>query len=383
MGKLFQYLGMPCLLPFIFLWYVLAYVAAILMTMTVVPSVLLAKRLYWAVPFIPHIWKAQGPVLGNYMKISFEASYCINVLKRMLTLPLRRQLPEFYIVGFPKAGTTSLANHLKTHPAIDGLAGLPWHETLSKESHFFNGVFGPDTASSERLYRSFFPTVFRRWWAETIRGVDKWMCFDACPVPGCLPFTAERISNMTPNAKIIFMLRDPTSGVFSAEVMLRNMGVPLSWSLMEEAVEEDPRFMDLKEDKKMWEKLENLKPNDPLPEDFPQFFYMRMASYLKSGCYAERIEPFLRHFPRDNLMFIDFKEFVENTEEVVKEVLDFVGADAGRYKYKKLPAGMKTLYKGRRIHPSVKERLAEYFRDSNNKLYSLLGRDFHWGDVES
>lgn len=51
-------------------------------------------------------------------------------------------------------------------------------------------------------------------------GVEKWLCFDACPVPACVPFTAERIANMTPDAKIIFMLRDPVSGVFSAEIMV-------------------------------------------------------------------------------------------------------------------------------------------------------------------
>ena len=40
-------------------------------------------------------------------------------------------------------------------------------------------------------------------------------------------------------------------------------------------------------------------------------------------------------------MFIDFKEFVGNTEEVVKEVLQFVGAETSRYRYKELPPGMK------------------------------------------
>ncbi len=72
-----------------------------------------------------------------------------------------------------KAGTTSLANHLKQHPALSGLDGLPWHESLSKESHFFNGVLGCSHASSALLYRSFFPTILCRWWSEYIRGVEK------------------------------------------------------------------------------------------------------------------------------------------------------------------------------------------------------------------
>eukprot|EP00210_Caulerpa_lentillifera_P001312 g1262.t1 len=310
--------------------------------MLIVPSVLLAKRLYWCCPFIPYIWKTNG-VLGKYMRIAFEASYCINVLKRLYTLPLRQKLPDFYIVGFPKAGTTTLANHLKRHLAIDSISGLPWHETLSKESHYFNGVFGSSQCASATLYRSFFPTFFRRWWVEVVLRQQKWLCFDACPVPACLPFAAERIAQLTPNAKIIFMLRDPVAGVFSAEMMLRNLGVPLPWSLVEEARETDPRFMELREDVRIWNKLRNLSPEDPLPEEFPEYFYNHIHSYLQSGKYAERIEPFLQHFPRDNLMFVDFKELIKNTSETVTQVLEFVGADPNVYDFKQLPPGMKIL----------------------------------------
>ena len=41
------------------------------------------------------------------------------------------------------------------------------------------------------------------------------------------------------------------------------------------------------------------------------------------------------------MMFIDFNEFTENTEDVVKEVVRFVGADPSLYKHSALPPGMK------------------------------------------
>lgn len=44
------------------------------------------------------------------------------------------------------------------------------------------------------------------------------MCFDACPVHACMPHVAPRIAALTPSAKIILMLRNPVSGLFSAEV---------------------------------------------------------------------------------------------------------------------------------------------------------------------
>lgn len=76
--------------------------------------------------------------------------------------------------GLQKCGTTSLAEHLKRHPGLSGVCGLPYHDTLSKESHFFAGVLGRGSmAHSAAAYRSFFPTFVSRWWAEVVIGVDK------------------------------------------------------------------------------------------------------------------------------------------------------------------------------------------------------------------
>jgi hypothetical protein len=221
------------------------------------------------------------------MRLGFEGAYCINVVTRLLTLPLRTALPDFYIVGFPKAGTTSLAAYLQAHPAISGVDGLPHHEALRKESHFLAGALGRGAraATSPALYRSFFPTVVARWWAEAVLGVDRvsgrlgagpaggtcggplaprrselrkarrlapstlpapaftqWMCFDACPTYVCLPYAAERLARLTPAAKIVVMLRDPADGLFSSETMLRNLGCPLPWTLTEpDQGEADPR----------------------------------------------------------------------------------------------------------------------------------------------
>jgi len=318
------------------------------------------------------------------MRLGFEATYCMNVVRRFLTLPLRRQLPCFYIIGFPKCGTTSLANHLKMHPAFSCIDGLPWHDVLSKESHYLNGVMGARSACSKTIYRSFFPTILSRWWAECVKGVSEWMCFDACPLPACLPYTARRIHKLTPNAKLIFMVRDPVNGCFSAEIMLRNIGVDLKWSFMEDLVPSDPRFAETAEDTAFWKMLSKIGPDDPLPPQMMKQFYERCSTVLRCGRYAERVKPFLDLFPKENIMFVDFKEFITNTESVVKQVVEFIGADPGMYKYKELPAGMAGERKGRRMHPAVRCKLVEYFREYNLRLYAMLGRDFGWteSDIE-
>lgn len=105
-ASILDYTIIPLILPFVGLWWLVAFIAGWLATFAIIPSALLAQRLYWACPFIPHIWGQFGPVRGFLVRIGFEASYCINVTTRFLTLPLRRQLPAFHIVGFPVSGQT-------------------------------------------------------------------------------------------------------------------------------------------------------------------------------------------------------------------------------------------------------------------------------------
>lgn len=81
-----------------------------------------------------------------------------------------------------------------------------------------------------------------RWWSEAVLGVPRWMCFDACPTFACLPHVAARAAAITPSAKLVVMVRDPVAALFSAETMLRNMGMPLSWSLAEQLQPQDMRF---------------------------------------------------------------------------------------------------------------------------------------------
>ncbi|KAI3436813.1 hypothetical protein D9Q98_006223 [Chlorella vulgaris] len=380
MGKLFDFVVFPLLLPGILLWLLAARLLSLLAPFLVLPMIILGRRLSWACPFIPFIWKQCGWFQGTLLRIGFEATYTMNVCRRFLTLPLRRRTPDFLIVGFAKAGTTSMANHLHRHPAISGIDGLTWHEALSKESHFFSGALGRHSgASSAAIYRSYFPTVLQRWWVERVKRAGKWLCFDACPVNACLDFTADRLAAISPNAKLIFMMRDPVQGAFSAEIMMRNLGVPLSWSWTEDVAAGDTRFAESPDDVRFWNQVATLPPGAALPEDLNQRLYFSPYGLLRCGHYADRIAPFLRHFKRENMMFIDFADFTSNTEGVVREVLQFVGADPSLMPFKALPPGMQGERRGRQMHPSCKRKLQQHFAEPNQRLYALLGRDFGWG----
>ncbi|KAF5832241.1 P-loop containing nucleoside triphosphate hydrolase protein, partial [Dunaliella salina] len=366
--------ALPVLLPFCALWYALAFLIAWLITGLIFPSAMLASRMYWACPFVPFIWKRMGPVKGSLIRIGFESSYAINVYTRLLTLPLRPYLPGFYLIGFPKCGTTSLAGHMRNHPGICGPDGLPYHEALSKETHYFAGVMGRSSASSARLYKSFFPTIMSRWWAIAVHGVKQWQVFDACPVHACLPYVARRIAAITPKAKIVVMVRDPVEGLFSAEIMLRDLGVPLDWASLSEPGQGvcDMRFQVLMQfplsDEELWKTLSNLGPDDPLPADMPASLYFSLSSLIRCGDYAKLLEPYFQHFPPENIMVVNFSDYKWDPEAVVEEVLRFVNADMSKHKFTPLPPAMQNSYAGRKVHPAVAARLRSLYKPSVLRL---------------
>lgn len=163
MGALFDYLVFPLFIPLILIWLLAARLLSFVAPLLLPLSWALAARLSWACPFIPRIWELNGWFRGTLMRVGFEVSsrdalskerieqrssarplalglilrcptpssqseerklsiyphptptphppspppqwtYCMNVTRRFLTLPLRRRTADFYIVGFPKVG---------------------------------------------------------------------------------------------------------------------------------------------------------------------------------------------------------------------------------------------------------------------------------------
>jgi hypothetical protein len=375
---LIDYVVMPVCMPVLLLWLLAARVISVVVSLLILPSYLMSRTLYWAVPIARTAWKVKPGLSGFLQRISFEATYCMNVTRRFLTLPLRRRVPDVFILGFPKCGTTALAQYLMQHPAISGVDGLPWDAALGKESHFFNGVLGPRTTHSKMLYRSFFPTMVTRWWREVVLRCGTWKCMDACPLNACLPYVAERIKKMNPNAKLIFMVRDPVEAAFSAEIMLRNTGMELDWSFMEDVKAADPRFVESPEDESYFENLTQLDSRfDALPYDLPERIFSRCSSVLYFSKFADRMAPYLSRFPRENIQFVEFREFNAQPQKSVESVMEFIGVDPSRFEFK--PVAMWSgERRGRRMHPAVKHKLQSYFALPNQRLFAIIGKAYPW-----
>src|SRR5690242_16429130 len=127
-----------------------------------------------------------------------------------------KALPNFFIVGAARAGTTSLHGYLSQHPEI--------FLTERKDSHFFTAHHFPGTGPGDE-------TVNRR----VIHDEEQYLQLfasargkkaigEASPFYLCLPEAAERIARAVPEAKILMILREPVARTYSAYTLLARDG---------------------------------------------------------------------------------------------------------------------------------------------------------------
>jgi len=178
------------------------------------------------------------------------------------------------------------------------------------------------------------------------------------------------------------MVRDPVDAAFSAEIMLRNTGMPLDWSFMEDIRAGDQRFHIPAEDAEYFENLTKLSPLAALPKDLPTRVFTRTSSVLYFSHFADRIAPYLSRFPRENILFMEFREFSAQPQKSVESVFEFIGVDPSRGGYQFKPVPMWTgERRGRRMHPAVRQKLNQYFELPNQRLYAIVGKSYPWGSA--
>lgn len=123
-------------------------------------------------------------------------------------------MPNFFIVGAPRSGTTSLDLYLSQHPDI--------YISPKKETHFFAGNPFPSQFTGpgdERLNRLLI--------LDEAQYAQLFACTNGSRAIGeasvfylSWPGTAERIAQEVPNAKIIILLREPVARAYSAYLLL-------------------------------------------------------------------------------------------------------------------------------------------------------------------
>ena len=111
--------------------------------------------------------------------------------------PTVRCGPNFFVIGAQKAGTTRLCNLLQRHPSV----AIPF-----KEPFYFQSARA--MAEKAQWYRSIFEDV-----AHLPARGDGSTSYSMC---GMYPGTAQRIHEFNPDARIIYMVRNPLQRIESS-----------------------------------------------------------------------------------------------------------------------------------------------------------------------
>lgn len=262
-----------------------------------------------------------------------------------------RPLPDFLIIGAKRGGTTSLFNYLQQHPNVAPL--FPAAQRI-KGADFFDMNY----AQGVRWYRSFFPTDRQRRGAERRLGSPV-VVGEASPYYIFHPLAPERAAKVAPSAKIVVLLRDPVDRAYSHYRERVRHGVePLSF---EDAIAAEPG--------RLAGEVERLLA-DPTYHSVPH----EQFSYVAQGRYAEQLEAWFEHFPRERFLFLRSQDLFTDPEATFARTLGFLGLPP--YELDEYEAF--NYHPGRGIEPETRRRLQELFAPEIRRLESLLGIDLGW-----
>jgi hypothetical protein len=262
------------------------------------------------------------------------------------------RLPNLFVIGAAKAGTTSLARWLDDHPHA---AVAP-----AKEVNFF---------SYDGLWSRGID-----WYADQFDGLDAHVLCDASPSYLPAREAPARLAGTVPQARLVALLRDPVERAYAHYWWLRNWGA------------EDREFLDVVRAEVTGE-LTPLGCVDP-------------------SRYVDHLERYAAHFPREQLLVLAFDELSSDPAGMFGQVCDFAGLDrvvptsvgtaynpsaqvrsrrlwrwAGRRRersWRDLPRGVDRLlvrYPDRPpMEPEARKLLAGYFAPYDESLRSFWGR---------
>ncbi|MFB5190192.1 sulfotransferase family protein [Alicyclobacillus fastidiosus] len=199
------------------------------------------------------------------------------------------RLPNFFIAGAAKSGTTSLFHYVQAHPDV--------FMSRVKEPHYFCSPEFPDRfeGPGDQGFQD-----------NTMRKLDDYMhLFDGVQNESIVgeasvyyltfPQVAARIHQFNPDAKIVFILRNPVQRAFSAYMhTIRDGRETLSF---EEALEQEAT-----------RKAQNYQP---------------LWWYKEAGLYAQSVEAYMSVFGRDQLKIFLYED-LKHADQVVRELFAFL-----------------------------------------------------------
>ncbi|WP_340539657.1 sulfotransferase family protein [Nocardioides sp. GXZ039] len=218
-----------------------------------------------------------------------------------------RELPTYFVVGAKRAGTTSLDEYIVDHPLV--LRGL-----VEKGCRYYDVNYGRGPA----WFRSHLPLVAdvdrrtRRLGGRPIVG-------ESSPYYSFHPDAARRIADDVPDARLLFVLRDPVQRAWSHYRYEVARGFETLGPLEALAAEAD-RLAGL-----------DLAADDPAPlDDSTLAFAHRHFSYLSRSRYAAQLARLHRHFAPEQVLVLKSESLFAEPDATMGRVFEHLGLPAHR-----------------------------------------------------
>jgi hypothetical protein len=231
-------------------------------------------------------------------------------------------LPNFLICGAQKAGTTALYAYLKQHPDV--------FMSPTKEIAFFH------KPENYQKGLEWFASHFEGHGGETAVG-------EASTRTMSMPEAPARVAEHLPEAKLIFVLRNPIDRAYSQYHFHISTG-------KEEA---DASFHEVIRDE--------------------QSAFRRIV--IQRGMYAEQLARFDAHFDRSQMKIVLHEDLRERTTETVQEVYRFLGVDPTyepqteeRHNVTRYPDSLGIYYWVRRLWQPMRQRVESRFPQATDAL---------------
>jgi hypothetical protein len=256
---------------------------------------------------------------------------------RLPRVTANEALPHLIIIGAMKAGTSALHAYLDDHPDVA--------MSTPKELCFF---YGPNPEESQgpsaidpAEQTEWSPGNWHRgieWYRGHFRG-DVPVRGESSPgyTSPSFPGVAARMGSVVPDALLIYLVRDPVARAVS---------------------QYHHHVRDGTERRPILEAV-----SDPA------------SHYIIRSRYAERLAPFLEHFPLDRISIIVHEDLVAEPVETITEILRSVGIDPSRWTLSRPPETTT-----RQVPSDVAEAIRSAVVDDVDALRDLLGRRLaRWG----
>lgn len=276
-------------------------------------------------------------------KSSYKRFYQLFVKRHFfgITSPLR-VLPDFFVIGPGRTGTTSLYHYLDQHPS------------LSKSAYDELGFFDVNFHLGLHWYRSLFPLIFTKFRIKL--KTHFFMTYDVTPSYVRRPWIAKRIKKLFPNSKLIIVLRNPVDKTYSHYYLGTKSGETRTF---EDVIKEDMADIlnwniDSKDDYYFATKVENSK--------------------LARGFYVEQLTVWFKLFSKNQILIISSEELASNTKNVMNDIFQFLNLP----EYEIPNTEKVNVSKYSKMNPETRKILIDFFKPYNEQLYKFLNRKFDW-----